>query len=358
MAKADRQLADKYLVREALPVRLFTAIHDPPQLWHEKIERRHLPSLKTPPIMLVLVSACQEYLKPLPNTFQHWLRHMLMNISTDPDMHSTHTGGNIHDWSERALFSLLMILKMLVFHWLKHSKQTRRGEQTNKQAQSVFSAVKCCGCVTVIRVTALVHWRACESGIMMHLCLCETLCPLCPYGGFCLFFEISIHLFFCNFCQCHPPLFPWTFFWCVCKSFSSTENMIWRFGLQRSICCMDCRKMDVKRHHYSPGFASEWLHQPHYCAWWVCLEYIYLFFLFLMTHWCYFCSSYFQPTVKRHKYQHFSNKLLGEVSWFWQIIVWIQHIYYYFSAFYFSLCSLQTNHSWVLVLELLYFSKS
>lgn len=68
-----------------------------------------------------------------------------------------------------------MILKMLVFHWLKHSKQTWRGDPTNKQAQSVFSAVNTarwrmwdcdvCDCFSAVymcmRVTVIVHFCLC-----------------------------------------------------------------------------------------------------------------------------------------------------------------------------------------------------
>merc|ERR1712035_153326 len=56
-------------------------------------------------------------------------------LTRTPTQARRHTLGRHTQPIKRALFSHLMILKMLVFHWLKHSKQTWRGDPTNNQPQ-------------------------------------------------------------------------------------------------------------------------------------------------------------------------------------------------------------------------------
>lgn len=101
---------------------------------------------------------------------KHQFRHMFRHINTDADEQEDYTLGRRAQPIKRALFSHLMILKMLVFHWLKHSKQTWRGDPTNKQAQSVFSAVNTAQCesVTVICATAI-----CVAASTALVCMCD-----------------------------------------------------------------------------------------------------------------------------------------------------------------------------------------
>lgn len=114
-------------------------------------------------IMSPFVLACQGCIKTYPNTRPPEHSHKHPNTNSDTCLCiSSWVLTQVHKYTlgehtqpiKRALFSHLMILKMLVFHWLKHSKQTWRGDTINKQAQSVFSAVNAahlgmCNCVCV-----------------------------------------------------------------------------------------------------------------------------------------------------------------------------------------------------------------
>ena len=148
-------LAAKYFVcrnpvEEDLPGSLFTGSRD--ALWGDMKDWMVAPAFaETQLIMSAFVPACQGRIKTSPNTrppkrshnaSKHRFRHMFTHINTDTDTSAQMHAGETHTQPiKRALFSHLMMLKMLVFHWLKHSKQTWRGDPTNKQTQSVFSAV-------------------------------------------------------------------------------------------------------------------------------------------------------------------------------------------------------------------------
>lgn len=178
---------------------------------------------------------------------------MFMRINTDTDEHKDTGWEGTHRLIKRALFSLLMILKMLVFHWLKHSKQTGRGTPTNKQAQSVFSAVNIRGCVAMMCVTS-VHGRMCDCVIMMYFCqVCICSCLLiCVYI---YTFDISVSSWSVS----------------VCALSSGIGNMIWGPG---GVCALQtehvCERSDIS----TPGWALVWLswlecHDP---AWYLIIS--------------------------------------------------------------------------------------
>lgn len=128
-----------------------------------------------------------------------------------------------------------MILKMLVFHWLKHSKQTRGEEPTNKQAQSVFSAVNAarwamCDCDMCDCFSACV----CVCGMVafiisvlkrLYLCVCVTLCV-----RLCILYVCVLYFHICPRCSMCVPVF-------MC---SMEELEMWFKGLEGCVRCMVC----------------------------------------------------------------------------------------------------------------------
>lgn len=166
---------------------------------------------------------------------KHQFRHMFRHINTDADEQEDYTLGRRAQPIKRALFSHLMILKMLVFHWLKHSKQTWRGDPTNKQAQSVFSAVNTAQCesVTVICATAIcvaastalvcmcdrcVFLSSCHT--VFSFCMCSVL-SACRFvrvyipAHFLLFLYVSAFIY-SHFCMCLPAYVLGSLFMCLC----------------------------------------------------------------------------------------------------------------------------------------------
>lgn len=166
---------------------------------------------------------------------KHQFRHMFTHINTDADEQEDYTLGRRAQPIKRALFSHLMILKMLVFHWLKHSKQTWRGDPTNKQAQSVFSAVntaqcgKCdcdmcdcdmCGC---LNCTGVYVRPLCIFVFVSHcvfVCVCSVL-SACGFvrvyipARFLLFLYVSAFIY-SHFCMCLPAYVLGSLFMCLC----------------------------------------------------------------------------------------------------------------------------------------------
>lgn len=206
---------------------------------------------------------------------KHQFRHMFRHINTDADEQEDYTLGRRAQPIKRALFSHLMILKMLVFHWLKHSKQTWRGDPTNKQAQSVFSAVNTAQCesVTVICATAI-----CVAASTALVCMCDR----------CVFLS-SCHTVFCPFClQICACVYSCTFSFisicvsvyiftflhvssCVCSRESVYASLRlcaqWRgwkcdHRAWMSVPCANCKCMCGKQHQYSAAWALGWLDQP------------------------------------------------------------------------------------------------
>lgn len=118
-----------------------------------------------------------------------------------------------------------MILKMLVFHWLKYSKQTWRKVPTNKQAQSLFSAVNTarwgmCDCFSA--------WACvCECVIMIdHFCpfvklcvfVCIHVCPFCLSTCVCTFLNIFLCFYMCVWLYIHMCV-------CVCPPVCALESV-------------------------------------------------------------------------------------------------------------------------------------
>lgn len=153
LAKTDTLAATYFVchntVEEDLPASLFTGSRD--VLWGDMKDWMAAPAFtETQLIMSAFAPACQGCINTYPSTrpLEHSHTHPNTNSNTCLRI-LTWTLTQAHRYTlgrhtqpiKRALFSHLMILKMLVFHWLKHSKQTWRRDPTNKQAQSVFSAV-------------------------------------------------------------------------------------------------------------------------------------------------------------------------------------------------------------------------
>lgn len=219
LAKTDT-LAAKYFVctqsrRVFLSAYLQETVMHCGATW--KIEWRHLPLPKHHQSCRLLCLSVKDSSNPsrtawaFTHASKHQFRHMFTHINTDADEQKDYTLGRRAQPIKRALFSHLMILKMLVFHWLKHSKQTWRGDPTNKQAQSVFSAVNTaqCGSVTVICATAICvaasTARVCMCDRCVFLSLCHTvfsfvcvlyflLADLCV----CIFLHIFFYFYMCQ----------------------------------------------------------------------------------------------------------------------------------------------------------------
>lgn len=202
---------------------------------------------------------------------QHQFRHMFTHINTDTDKQNDCTLGRHAQPIKRALFSHLMILKMLVFHWLKHGKQTWRGDPTNKQVQSVFSAVNTAqwGSVTVICVTASAHGCVCVTAAF---CLCVKLCfhlrmfssPSCLWLCACVFLHISFYFYMCMhlYTRISVCILPCVFSGvCLCVSLfvcSTVGKVIRGPG---GVCVVQSANIYMQ-HQYSAGWALGWLDQP------------------------------------------------------------------------------------------------
>lgn len=109
-----------------------------------------------------------------------------------------------HSQSEESPFSHPMILKMLiVFHCLKHNKQTQKRDPANKQSQSVFSAANAthwekCDWDTCHRFAAWI-WMKDDDCLCVKL-FCVPFLPFLPVDlcvDYCMFSRHTKHIYIC-----------------------------------------------------------------------------------------------------------------------------------------------------------------
>lgn len=120
-----------------------------------------------------------------------------------------------HSQSEESSFSHPMILKMLiVFHCLKHNKQTRKRDPANKQSQSVFSAANAtqweqCDWYTCQRFDGYERWQLCIFVFVLNFFLC-AFSPLSACRFVCRLLHVfSTHKTYLHLCVCVEPLCVW-----------------------------------------------------------------------------------------------------------------------------------------------------